>query len=194
VFIRVHPWLFFVIPMQPFHFDPARYGPNVAALLAEPRLAALGPGTPEPEVHVELRRFDSQTDLGAPAADLDAARACLAGLWLYFDYLDESHTISQELETPDGSFWHAIMHRREPDPSNSKYWWRRVGGHPVLDALREHASGIGYTYTTPEAFVDFCERVRDGGSSDEELAQRVQLLEWQLLFDWCGAKAVGRSG
>jgi len=177
-----------------FRFDPGNYGPCLAALLGEPRLASLGPGSPEPEVHVELRRFDPQTDLGAPAVDADAARACQAGLWLYFDYLDESHTLSQELENPDGNFWHAIMHRREPDPSNSKYWWRRVGPHPVLEVLRERTPEIGYAYTTPEAFVDFCEQVRDRGSSDEELAQRVQLLEWQWLFDWCHAKAVGQPG
>jgi hypothetical protein len=178
--------------MQSFRFDPARYGPCLAALLAEERLAALGPGKPEPEVHVELRRFDPRTDLGAPARDIDAARACLAGLWLYFDYLDESHSVSQEIETPEGSFWHAIMHRREPDPSNSKYWWRRVGKHPVLDQLREQAPALGYDFTTPEAFVDFCERVRAGGSEEEELARRVQLLEWQLLFDWCYGLALAR--
>jgi hypothetical protein len=176
--------------MPPFHFDPARYGVAVSALLAEPRLAALGPGMPEPEVDVELRRFDPITDLGAPIRDCDAARACQAGLWLYFDYLDESHTISQELENPDGNFWHAVMHRREPDPSNSKYWWRRVGQHPVLDSLRLYTPNVGYTYTTPEAFVGFCERVRDSRSADEELAQHVQRLEWRLLFDWCYQKAV----
>lgn len=176
--------------MPPFHFDPTRYGPVVAALLAEERLAALGPGTPEPEVHVELRRFDPRTDLGEEATDPDAARACHAGLWLYFDYLDESHTISQELNTRDGSFWHAIMHRREPDPGNSKYWWRRVGAHPVLEQLREYAPSLGYNFTTPEAFVDFCEKARGTGSSDEEMARRVQLLEWQLLFDHCHRKVL----
>src|SRR4029079_2010324 len=81
--------------------------------------------------------------------------------------------------SPEGSFWHAIMHRREPDPSNSKYWWRLVGPHPALKRLRD--AGVGCT--TPEAFVDECERVR--GSADEDRAKRVQLLEWQLLFDWC---------
>lgn len=106
-------------------------------------------------------------------------------MWLLHDFLDESHTISQEIDTRDGSFWHAIMHRREPDPSNSKYWWRRVGSHPVLDELREQAPAIGYAFTTPEAFVDRCERVRGTNTPDEELARRVQLLEWQLLFDWC---------
>jgi hypothetical protein len=68
---------------------------------------------------------------------------------------------------------------------NSKYWWRAVGKHPVLDQLRERAPEVGYAFTTPEAFVDFCERVRGSGSADEETAKRVQQLEWRLLFAWC---------
>jgi hypothetical protein len=31
--------------------------------------------------------------------------------------------------------------------------------------------------------------VRGTGSPDEELAKQVQLMEWQLLFDWCWRKA-----
>ena len=153
-------------------FDPTAYGPVVAGLLSEPRLADLGPGTPVLAVRDTLRTLD-----------LPAARR--AGLWLYFDFLHESHEISQDLDTPDGSFWHAIMHRREPDAWNSKYWWRRVGPHPVLTQLVARAPALGYAYTTPEAFVDFCERVRGTNSPDELLAKRVQLLEWQLLFDHC---------
>jgi hypothetical protein len=153
-------------------FDPTAYGPVVAGLLSEPRLADLGPGSPVLAVRDALRTLD-----------LPAARR--AGLWLYFDFLHESHEISQDLDTPDGSFWHAVMHRREPDPSNSKYWWRKVGPHSVLEALVRQAPALGYHYTTPEAFVDFCERVRGTNSPDELLAKRVQLLEWQLLFDHC---------
>ena len=77
------------------------------------------------------------------------------------------------------------MHRREPDAFNSKYWWRRVGSHPVLEQLRDRAPEVGYAYSTPEAFVDFCERARGSGSAEEEIAKRVQQLEWQLLFDHC---------
>lgn len=177
--------------MNRFHFTPTAYGPAVAALLAEARLAELGPGSPEPEVHIELKRFDPRTDLGAAISDTEAARACLAGLWLYFDYLDESHSISQDLGTREGSYWHAIMHRREPDAWNSKYWWRQVGHHPVFEPLREQSPPLGYAFSTPEAFVDFCERVRGSNTAEETTAKEVQLLEWQLLFNHCYRKAIG---
>jgi hypothetical protein len=156
----------------PFPFDPHRYGPEVAELLREARLPELGPGQPVLSRREQLSRLH----LSAP---------CRAGMWLYFDFLEESHRISQSLSTPEGSFWHAIMHRREPDAWNSKYWWRRVGHHPVLAQLQNLAPRLGYTYTSPEAFVDFCEAVRGSGSEQEQLARQVQLLEWQLLFDYC---------
>src|SRR5262245_44698974 len=152
--------------MTTFHFDPSAYSPVVAGLLAFPRLAPLGPGSPVKAVELGLRRFDLRTDIGDRVVDSDAALACHAGLWLYYDFLHESHEISQDVETPDGNFWHAIMHRREPDAGNSKYWWRQVGNHPVLDMLREQAPALGYAYTTPEAFVDFCEKARGTGSKD----------------------------
>jgi hypothetical protein len=162
----------------------------VNALLAEPRQMPLGPGRPDPSVAATLRAFDPTTDLGKTVGDRDAARACLAGLWLYFDGLDEAHAVCQENEGhPERDFWHAIMHRREPDPDNSKYWWRRVGLHPVLDQLCTASAGIDYTFVSPYDFVDYCEAMRDMGGPGEQLAQRVQLLEWQLLFDWCFRKA-----
>ena len=117
--------------MTPFQFDPAAYGWSVAELLAEPRLMPLGPGSPVAAVRSQL-------------AALELAPACRAGLWLYFDFLDESHKISQDDESdPDRNFWHAVMHRREPDASNSKYWFRRVGSHPVLGQLRWRGDSLG---------------------------------------------------
>ena len=83
------------------------------------------------------------------------------------------------------------MHRREPDAFNSKYWWRKVGPHPVLAQLQERSRELEYRFTTPSAFVDECERVRGRGDGAEDAARRVQLLEWRLLFDWCYRKAVG---
>ncbi len=158
--------------MNAFGFDSTQYGPAVAELLRTPRTPALGPGQPVRAVQAQL-------------AALTLPPGCLSGLWLYFDFLDESHTISQDLHTSEGSFWHAIMHRREPDAWNSKYWWRKVGAHPVLKQIGKHAASLGYAYTNPLDFVDDCERVRGSDSQEEEQVKRVQLLEWQLLFDHC---------
>ena len=83
------------------------------------------------------------------------------------------------------------MHRREPDPSNSKYWWRRVGSHPILERLKEESTALGCRFTNPYDFVDLCEKVRGTGSAEEVLVQQVQLLEWQLLFDHCYRVAIG---
>jgi hypothetical protein len=150
----------------------------VGELLALPHPVWLGPGAPDPALRARLT-----------AACAELPPACAAGLWLRFDFLDESHAISQASETPDFNFWHAILHRREPDAWNSKYWLRRVGKHPVLEQLRKRAPEVGYAFTTPEAFVDFCERVRDSGTPEEETAKRVQQLEWELLFAWCSGRA-----
>jgi hypothetical protein len=74
---------------------------------------------------------------------------------------------------------------------NAQYWFRRVGAHPVLKLLAEQAPALGYRYTDASAFVDFCERVRDSGTPEEELARKVQQLEWRLLFDYCYRAALG---
>jgi hypothetical protein len=117
------------------------------------------------------------------------ANAALAGLYLYFCDYDNAHTIAQDIHTPEGSFWHGILHRQEPDPGNAGYWFRRVGKHPVFPALRDAASNAGYKARgdwDPFAFIDYCEQARrKPGSKDEELAMTVQLAEWQLLFDYC---------
>ncbi len=113
----------------------------------------------------------------------------MAGLYLYFSCLDEAHTIAQGLATAEGAWWHAIMHRQEPDAGNSAYWFRQVGAHPVFPALRDAAAALGVDFGAvwdPFAFIELCERVRRApGSDDEQRAREVQRAEWQLLFDFC---------
>jgi hypothetical protein len=102
-------------------FDPSRYPPAVARLLAAPRLNPLGPGVPEEAVRAELEALaDERVLLPRRLRRRDLWDACRAGLFLHFNFLDESHRISQELHGADGSYWHALMHRREPDPDNVK--------------------------------------------------------------------------
>ncbi len=122
--------------------------------------------------------------------------AALSGLWLYFSQLDESHRISQDLETPEGSYWHGIMHRREPDAGNAGYWFRQMGRHAVFPALLEAAQEViakhpGVSYPVgkqwdPYLLIEFCEKARQRpGSNEEKLAMELQRVEWQILFDYC---------
>jgi hypothetical protein len=166
--------------------EATAFPPPIAELLRLMPLAPLGPGSPEKAAEEKLEALGRE-GLGA-AVDRDMADCCRAGLWLAFGFLDRSHEISQEIHTTEGSYWHGIMHRREPDASNSKYWMRRVGDHAVVRRLRERAAEVGYEYADPFAFIDFVERVRGAGSADEEIARRVQRLEWELLFAHCWAR------
>jgi hypothetical protein len=129
-----------------------------------------------------------------------APEAALAGLFLYFGCFDESHSISQDLASVEGSYWHGILHRQEPDPGNAAYWFRRVGSHVVFpslarggalafEAITGHSAPfIKAARWDPFAFIDYCEAARRGTQSqDREVAMQIQLLEWQLLFDYCAS-------
>ena len=39
---------------------------------------------------------------------------------------DMSHTIAQDVETLDGSWVHAYLHRKEGDAGNASYWYHRA--------------------------------------------------------------------
>ena len=107
---------------------------------------------------------------------------CISGLWLLAGDIDRSHDISQGIETPDGSFLHGIMHRREGDFGNAKYWFRRVGEHPVFEEIQQRSEG---TYEDPFDFIDQCSRaVRSGGEAAEQ-CKLNQWIEWQALILHC---------
>jgi hypothetical protein len=177
-------------------FDPGAYGPVVAELLQEQRLQPLGPGTPNEAIRPKLAALTPERALAPHAIrDHSMAEACLAALWLYHDFLDESHTISQGIDTPTGGYWHGIMHRREPDPSNAAYWFRRVGEHSLFETLAKEARNLGLRVGSDRwnafDFIDLCEKHRGTGTPEEMLLRHVQRREWELLFDWCFRRATG---
>jgi hypothetical protein len=188
-------------------FNPNLYGPLFADFLQEEHLNPLGPGTPNTKMRPGLTALTIEKAF-APnqIVDADMARACLAGIWLYHDFLDESHQISQSIATTTGSYWHGIMHSREPDFSNSKYWFHRVGEHPVFASLQPVAAELAAANTAhesttflrqqkkwePFAFIDLCEACVNCRSPAEMLCRQIQQAEWRLLFDYCYHEAVGR--
>lgn len=65
------------------------------------------------------------------AADPDTLKGLLLALWCdaQGDW-DRAHEIAQEIESPDGSWVHAYLHRKEGDEGNAGYWYRRAGRVP----------------------------------------------------------------
>ena len=131
------------------------------------------------------------------------ADGVLAGVWLWLDGLDESHQVVQSAQSGTLAFWHAIMHRREGDFWNSKYWYARCRNHPALADLAPAANellGAGSPalndvldsgHWDADGFVDLVERVHRKPASDplRQAAVKLQRLEWERLLASCATRA-----
>ena len=135
------------------------------------------------------------------------SRAVIAGLLLWHDDLHGSHSISQSAGAGRhraGNYWHAIMHRREPDYGNAKYWFGQVGAHPIFPELAERAAGhlagtelagmIGGGHWDPGLFVDACQQVARKDNVAMDMALRCcQADEMLLLLEQTCRDAASRG-
>jgi hypothetical protein len=172
---------------------------NVLALLATAELPELGPGPRagvESETALNGKLQDILSKSKLPPLNQELIRALVL---LWHDHLDAAHVISQEIETSDGSLVHGIVHRREPDYSNAKYWFRRVGKHPAFAKIAERvaarleeskSAGRSAPFTRNGewdacAFVDACETASARGEShpEYETARQVQRIETETLVE-----------
>ena len=179
-------------------FDPANYGPVFEPLLSTDRRRPLDAGRPDSAARAALKSLTVESAFKhlfdgsnrTSVTDSDMAACCISGVWLLHNFLDESHTLSQKIDTTSGSYWHGIMHRREGDFSNAKYWFRHVGHHPVFELL---ANRLQTNTWDPFAFVDECQAAVRGKSNGLEQCLDIQQLEWELLFGYCYHAAIGRT-
>lgn len=135
-----------------------------------------------------------------PSASRPQRLALLAGLLQIHDFWDASHDAAQEAddlgERRFSVYWHGVAHRREPDPGNASYWFRRVGADPLFPSLADAAGPllenhgddrltdrlIGSGDWNPSAMIELCSSARTG-SKERTLARRLQRLEMKLLLE-----------
>lgn len=167
-------------------FEPtaAALSPELRAIVEAASIPSLGGG------HVEDTAGDAKLAAHLKSSADHLPPLAISGLWLLAGDWDRSHSISQNDSSPEGSFWHGIMHRSEGDYSNAKYWFRRVGKHGVFDELPRIHQGV---YSDPFQFVDDVERACRGRTADPTVIGSlimIQWSEWQLLMRRCMADFV----
>lgn len=178
-------------------FDPKVYGTEVRTILAlDGGGERLIPLIVDQCSSDQARRRILEHNAGDLFPEARHPDAAYAGLLLYFSCFEECHRLAQDIHNPEGSYWHAIVHRQEPDSGNAAYWFRRVGAHPVFQDLFRAAEDVVERYPEAEfrpgsrwdpfSFIMFCERARQQPNSpSEHAALEIQRAEWQILFDYC---------
>jgi hypothetical protein len=113
------------------------YAPAAGTLFASLAIGARTTHGPAVSVVKALARVCAE---GLLPAGAKVARAALtAGLLTQHDHFDAAHAAAQSVEgegqPPLGDHWHAILHRREPDYGNARYWYRQLGQAPAFAPL-----------------------------------------------------------
>ena len=154
----------------------------------------------------KIQSLPDRTMVGGNIKNGNMANAVRAGLLLVAGGWDEAHQIVQDTDTPEAHYWHGLVHRREPDPGNAKYWFRRLGCHPVFDKLIQDARLHQFSKPSvfdrikksrrwdPFQFIDLCTECEGGqGSSLRNELELIQQREIYLLLSYCAQGALGHS-
>ena len=118
------------------------------------------------------------------------------GILYALDENDAAHRIFQDAGSSEGSYWHGMMHRREGDFDNARYWFRRAGRLAVFSELHDAARSASPSMARQETwdpylFTGLCEQARFGAQELVPECQRLQRVEFDALFRRAWTKALG---
>src|SRR5262245_847977 len=88
------------------------------------------------------RDADDATLAGAAIGIPQAFSMVRGGLLYALDDLSGCHEFFQDTASNLVGYWNGMMHRREADFDNARYWFRRAGMLPFFDNLHRNAALI----------------------------------------------------
>jgi hypothetical protein len=140
------------------------------------------------------RDADDATVAGAPIGIPQAFSIVRGGLLYALDDLSGCHEFFQDTASSLVGYWHGMMHRREADFDNARYWFRRAGMLPFFDTLHHKAALISADVAIqlswdPYLFTGTCEQQRFGADLDETELVRLQRAEFEVVFDYSWRQA-----
>ena len=139
------------------------------------------------------------------------------------DDLDAAHQICQDVgntsSLPEISYWHGIIHRREPDFNNARSWFQRSQDlqandtlyHAIYNLLQRAIQMPDYGNAREIAlqflkhlqnqetwdalyFLNLCETQSQNKDPHlEKLLEDIQAIEFQTLFHWTFQQAIGAT-
>ena len=142
----------------------------------------------------KVREAEEASLVGNDPVSKGGAEMVRGGLYYAVDALDPAHRIFQDEKSDLGSYWHGMMHRREGDFDNARYWFRRAGKLPFFQRLHRAAGeiwpdGARQSDWDPYLFTGECEQARYGAENGATLS-KVQRAEFEVIFDYTWRQAV----
>jgi hypothetical protein len=112
------------------------------------------------------------------------------GLFYAADALDDAHRIFQEGPGDLASYWHGMVHRREGDFDNARYWFSRAGQLPIFDRMHGAAANLSSNMAKQSSWdayllTGMCEQAKFGDRDAIPECVRLQRVEFDAMLDYC---------
>ena len=148
------------------------------------------------ELVIRLREADDARIFGGqrlvPAAPAGLVRS---GLFYFHNALDDSHKEAAKLDGDFAAYWHGMIHRREGDFENARYWMRRAGEQPVFPEMQGRATDASPHMSRqakwdPFLFIHLCEQYKYGEADYKKEIGHLQRVEFAAMFDYVWRQCV----